>query len=173
MNNLPTPTTKFAAAIFPFVLTILWSFQTVIVGGITWVETFQLLALVASLFIVRIVPLLEGGWAGAWKVLATVAGAVFAAIPPIIDTSIGGPGWTPETISTVVFVGVLALATQFGVDFRLDEVKSAIANPAVNNDQVFTLDPAAFGVIESKDPVAVYGPNALGTEPAPEPDASA
>lgn len=151
--------TKYAAAIFPFVLTILWAFQTYIVGGISEVEIYQLLGLVAGTALIRLLPLLQGGWAAALKILGSVAAAVFAAIPPIIDVANGGPGWTAETISTVVFTGVLALATQFGVDFRVDAMKKALVDPAIDNTEVYVLDPGAYRVAEQTVPTRQAEPS--------------
>lgn len=145
-----TPTTiipsKYTTAILTLVIVVLFGLQTAMVGGLTDVEVFQFWALVAGAIVTYLAPVLATGWSAAVKVAGAVAGAVLAAVPPIIDTANGGPGFTPEAWIAIGFAGVLALATQFGVDVRIDAAKTGILDPAVENVKVFQLDPAAYRV---------------------------
>lgn len=141
---------KYLTAILTFIITILYSLTTFVVGGVTEVEVFQIAALVVSAAAIYLVPLATFAWAAGFKVLTAVAGAVLTAIPPIIDTANGGPGWTPETVLTVIIAAFLALATQFGVDVRVDTMTKHVVSPNTNNDELFAVDPGAFHPAEDR-----------------------
>lgn len=163
----PAPTlipSKYTTAFLTLALVVVFGLQSALVGGLTDVEAWQFAALVVGGIVTYIAPILVSGWAAAVKVIGAVVGAVLAAIPPIIDTANGGAGFTPEAIVALVFAGVLALAAQFGVDIRLDKVKEAVASPAIDNAQVYVLDPKAYAVVAPTDPTMpiVKDPPAYG-----------
>lgn len=127
------------------------AFQTAIVGGITTVESLQLLGLFVGAVVTYLVPILKSGWAAAGKVGGAVLGAVIAAAIPVFDLANGGTGFTAETITMIAFAGLSALAAQFGVDQRLDAVKEALASPAVPNAVPEAVDPAATAAVITQD----------------------
>lgn len=150
-----TPTiipSKYMTAFLTLAVVVIAGLQSALVGGISEVEAWQFAGLVVGGVVTYIAPLLKTGWTAAVKVIGAVVGAVLAAIPPIVDTTLGGPGFTGETIVMLIFTGVVALAVQFGVDIRVDSVKKAIADPTVENSEVYVLDPSAYRVAEQSIP---------------------
>jgi hypothetical protein len=116
-------------------------------NDLTAVEAFQVGALVIGAVVSVFVPLLQGPWAAGLKVGGAALGAVLAAIVPIVDTNNGGPGWTASAIMIVVLAGLNALATQLGVDVRIDSVKAQLAAPEVSDRVPVAVDKPAVDVV--------------------------
>lgn len=123
------------------------AFQTAIVGGVSTVESLQLIGLLIGALVTYLVPVLETGWAAAGKVGGAVLGAILAAAVPVFDYANGGVGFTAETITMIAFAGLSALAAQFGVDQRITEVKAALADPNTSNAVPEAVDPAAVAAV--------------------------
>lgn len=133
---------KYAAALLPFLVLVITSFQTALSGGIDVVESLQLGGILIGAAVTFIVPLVGGSWAGLLKVAGGVLGAVLAAAVPIALDA-----WSPESITVLVLAGLNALAVQLGVSIRLDGVQNAVASPDVANEQVYRVDPKAYAIV--------------------------
>ena len=126
-------------------------------NDLTPVEAFQVGALVIGAVVSVFVPLLQGAWAAGLKVGGAALGAVLAAIVPIIDTANGGPGWTASAIMIVVLAGLNALATQLGVDVRIDSVKAQLAAPEVSDRVPVAVDKPAVDIVVAHGPAGSVG----------------
>lgn len=138
---------KYTTAIFTIILTVVAAFQAAIVGGLTLVETLQLLALGVGAVVTYYAPLLEGRWAAGLKVFGAVIGAVLIAAIDVISSAVAGTNpWNVETITLIFFAGINALAAQYGVDRRVDSAKAGLTDPKVPNAEVYAVDPPASNV---------------------------
>ena len=145
MNTLVQ--SKYLTALLTITLLTLAAFQAAVVGGLTVVEGLQLLALFIGAVVTYFAPLTTGSWPALFKVLGAVIGAALVAIISVINGAVEGvPVWNAETIALVAFAAVSALATQFGVDQRVDAVKAAIAAPEVTEHEIQVVDPKAAAV---------------------------
>ena len=132
---------KYQAAMLGAGLTLLYAFQTALTGGFSEVEGWNFAALAVGVVVSYWAPLLASKWSSFLKVGGAVAAAVFIAIVAVVDVQNGGPGWNADTIVAVVFAGLNALGAAVGVHRRVDEVKAALVDPAVDNAAVQAIDP--------------------------------
>lgn len=123
-------TSRYAAAIFSVVLAALGALTAL--TDFTWASVDQIIALVAASLLTYLVPLLKGPWAAGLKVGLEVLGTLLALILPFIVAG----HITPQQ-AIVVLIGLLkALATQLGVDIRLDALHAGSASPRTGSYSV-------------------------------------
>ena len=136
---------KYAVALLQVLLLFVAALQAALTDGlITPTEYWQLAGLFVGAVVTYYVRILDSGWAGALKVAGAVLGALIAAVIPFLTT-----GWTPESVAIVALAVINALATQFGVDMRVDSSKEIILDPSKSNLAVSEVDPKAAAAAES------------------------
>lgn len=113
---------KYLAGFISVVVVLLTAFQAAVQGGLTPTETWQLIGLGIATFASVFVPLLESGWAGALKVGAAVIGAGITALIPLLNGQ-----WDASSVTIVVLALFNALATQLGVNARVDSARKVVA----------------------------------------------
>lgn len=123
-----TTTQKYATALLSLAVVLVTA--VVAMPDYTLVSILQFVVLGAGAVVTYVVPLLEGGWRGGLKTGIAVLAAVITAAIPLI-----GGVWNVQTIAVVVLAAVNALATQLGVNIRVDSTVPApvtvnVANPA-------------------------------------------
>lgn len=136
---------KFLVAFIQLTVLVTASLQAAVEDGLTAVEAWQIVAVLVGAIVTYFVPLLEGGWAAALKVAGAVLGAVIAAIIPLVAGE-----WTMSAILIVVLAGLNALATQIGVDVRVQAAAKAVVNQGAQ--AAVALDTAAVAVAERQLP---------------------
>lgn len=135
---------KYAVALLQLLIVTVTALQASVADGLTETEVWQLAGLVVGAFASVFVPLLERGWAGALKVGAAVGGAGIAAIVPFVTD-----GWTPSAAIVVVLAVLNTLATQIGVNIRVDAARASLLDTRIPNQVIVDTDPAAVGVVRS------------------------
>ncbi|UAJ16131.1 membrane protein [Microbacterium phage RikSengupta] len=130
---------KYAVALLQVLLLFVAALQAALTDGlITPTEYWQLAGLFVGAVVTYYARILDAGWAGALKVAGAVLGALIAAVIPFLTT-----GWTSEAIAIVALAVINALATQFGVDMRVDSAKEIIAKNGHVTDAIVEVDPKA------------------------------
>lgn len=133
---------KYLAGLLTLAITLLTAWQVILPDGIEPTEGWQFGALVVASGGTVFVPLLEGKWAGGAKVGVAVLGAVFAAGAPLVVEGVWF--WQDANAGLVVGIAALnALAVQIGVAVRIDSAKRVVADAAVSNRTIETVDPKA------------------------------
>lgn len=135
---------KYAVALLQLLIITVTALQASIADGLTETEVWQLAGLVVGAIASVFVPLLEKGWAGALKVGSAVAGAGIAALVPFVTD-----GWTPSAAIVVVLAVLNTLATQIGVNIRVDAARAGLVDTRVPDRVIVDVDPAAAGVVRS------------------------
>jgi hypothetical protein len=108
----------YGVGVFSFFITILTAVQTMNHFGV--IDILQVAALAVSTFVVIIVPLLKGGWAGGLKTgLDLLGGAIVIAIP-FVGQAVAGTSVTGPQIVIMVLAFLKVAATEFGVQIRTD-----------------------------------------------------
>ena len=109
---------QYGVGVFSFFITVLTVVQTMNHFGL--VDILQVVALAVSTFVVIIVPLLKGSWAGGLKTgLDLLGGAVVVAIP-FVGQAVAGTAITGPQIVIMVLAFLKVAATEFGVQIRTD-----------------------------------------------------
>lgn len=132
---------KWFVALLQLVMVAVTALQAARVDGVTIVEVWQLVAIIAGAGFAVYFPLLKGKWHAALKVIAALLAAAFAAIIPIATEA-----FTVDSAIIVLMAIVNAAAIQFGVDARIDGVKAALIDPAKSNSAVAVTDPAVYTI---------------------------
>lgn len=133
---------KYLVALLQVLLLFVAALQAALTDGqLTITEGWQLAGLFVGAVVTYYAKILETGWAGALKVSGAILGAFIAAVIPFLTT-----GWTAESVAIVALAVINALATQFGVDMRIDSTKQVLADPNQADNVVMTVDPAAVPV---------------------------
>lgn len=132
---------KYAVGLLQVAIIAVTALQAAVALGWSLTAAFQLAGLIIGAIVSVFVPLLEGRWAAGLKVGGAVLGALIAAIIPFVTD-----GWSPGAIVIVVLAGLNALATQLGVDIRIDSAVQALGDPSVPNASVEAVDPAAVRI---------------------------
>ena len=136
---------KFLVAFIQLAVLVIAALQAAMEDGLTAVEAWQIGAVLAGAVVTYFVPLLQGGWAAALKVAGAVIGAVIAAIIPLVAGE-----WTMSAILIVVLAGLNALATQIGVDVRVQAAAKAVMHEGAT--AAVTLDTAATAIARRQLP---------------------
>lgn len=146
---------KYLTPILQIVILGVASLQTSLVGGFTLVEGLSLAALLIGAFVTYRAKLTTGSWPAIIKVAGAVVGAVLVAIIAVLDgTVFGGAGFNAETVTYIVYAGLQALASEAGVDARVDAAKKGLADPNTSDQSVFVMDPDAYLVADKIVPPA-------------------
>lgn len=132
---------KYMVGLLQVLIISVTALQAAIADGLTLTEVWQLAGLVIGAIVSVFVPLSKGAWAGVLKVGGAVLGALIAAIVPFVTD-----GWTASAAVIVVLAGLNALATQLGVNMRVDGVRAALGDVHVDNAVVQSVDPGATAV---------------------------
>ena len=136
---------KYLVALLQVLLLFVAALQASLTDGlITPTEYWQLAGLFVGAVVTYYAKILDAGWAGALKVAGAVLGALIAAVIPFLTT-----GWTPESITIVVLAVINALATQFGVDMRVDSAKQVLADTRVDDVAITEVDPRSVAAAET------------------------
>lgn len=136
---------KYMVALLQVLLLFVAALQAALTDGlITPTEYWQLAGLFVGAVVTYYARILEQGWAAALKVGGAVLGALIAAVIPFLTS-----GWTPEAAAIVALAVINALATQFGVDMRVDSSKEILADPAQSDVKVTEVDPTATAAAEA------------------------
>lgn len=133
---------KYIVALLQVLLLFVAAFQAALTGGIEPVEAWQLAGLLIGAIVTYYVPVLATKWAAALKVFGAILGAAIAAIVPLV-----GGVWGASAVTIVVLAIINALATQFGVDIRLDSAKQALASPEVSTAAAVAVDPQGTAAV--------------------------
>lgn len=108
-------------------------------GSLSVTEAWQLAGLFVGAVVTYYAKILDQGWSAALKVGGAVLGALIAAVIPFLTS-----GWTAEAVAIVALAVINALATQFGVDMRVDSAKEVVADPAQYDNKALEVDPSAL-----------------------------
>lgn len=139
---------KFLVAIIQIAVLVLAALQAALSNGLTVVESLQIVGIGIGAVVTYVVPLLATGWAAAFKVAGAVLGAVIAAAIPLAAGE-----WNASTLLIVVLAGLNALATQVGVDVRVQAAIKAIAREGTTVP--LQLDTAATRVAVHQAPAGI------------------
>lgn len=121
---------RYAAAIFSVLLAVLGALAAL--TDFSWASVDQIIALAAASILTYVMPLLKGPWAAGLKVGLEVLGTLLALILPFVVAG----HITPQQ-AIVVLIGLLkALATQLGVDIRLDALHTDAISPRTGSYSV-------------------------------------
>lgn len=141
---------KYLVALLQVLLLFVAALQAALTDGqFTLTEAFQLAGLFVGAVVTYYMKVLSTGWAARLKVGGAVLGAVIAAVIPFLTG-----GWTAESIAIVALAGINALATQFGVDMRVDSTAEVLADPGQSNAAILQVDPAAVAIVDATTPPA-------------------
>ncbi|AVR56903.1 membrane protein [Microbacterium phage Triscuit] len=133
---------KYLVALLQVLLLFVAALQAALTDGqFTLTEGWQLAGLFVGAVVTYYMKVLDAGWAAALKVGGAVLGAFIAAVIPFLTG-----GWTPESIAIVALAVINALATQFGVDMRVDSGKEVLADPTQSDAKVAAVDPGIVTV---------------------------
>lgn len=136
---------KYLVALLQVLLLFVAALQAALTDGlITPTEYWQLAGLFVGAVVTYYARILDKGWAAGLKVMGAVLGALIAAVIPFLTS-----GWTPEAAAIVALAVINALATQFGVDMRVDAGKEVLADPGQSNQIVTAVDPSIVPVAET------------------------
>lgn len=113
---------KYLAGFLQLVTLLMTALLAALVDGLTIEEIWQLGGVGVGAIVTIWVPLLEGRWAAGLKVGGAVLGAVIAAVIPTLTET-----WSASTGIIVFLAGVNALATQLGVNVRVDTARKELA----------------------------------------------
>lgn len=141
---------KYLVALLQVLTLFLAAFQAALSDGLTATEAWQLAGLFVGAVVTYYVPILTGRWAAALKVGGAVLGAAIAALVLVL-----ADGWSAGSVTIVIIAIINALATQFGVDVRLDSTREALTSPTVTNVTVDVVDPSAAAAVA--DPTHAVG----------------
>lgn len=136
---------KYMVGLLQVLIISVTALQAAIADGLTETEVWQLSGLVVGAIVSVYVPLTKGAWAGALKVGGALAGALIAAVVPFLME-----GWTPAAAVIVTLAVLNALATQIGVNVRVDGAREGLADPSVSNQSVIAVDPDAARIAERR-----------------------
>lgn len=135
---------KYLVALLQVLLLFVAALQAALTDGlITPTEYWQLAGLFVGAVVTYYARILEKGWAAGLKVAGAVLGALIAAVIPFLTS-----GWTPEAAAIVALAVINALATQFGVDMRVDSAKEVLADQDLDTRAITEVDPTAAVVAE-------------------------
>lgn len=136
---------KYLVALLQVAVLFLAALQAALVNGLTETEAWQVAGLLVGAIVTYYVPILKGPWAAGLKVGGAALGAVIAAIVPLLG------GWDNlfANLTIILIALVNALATQFGVDVRIDSAKRVLANPDVRSSVAWAVDQPAAIVADS------------------------
>lgn len=125
---------------------------------VSWQTIVQLIILVVTTGLSFWLPLVPGKWAGAAKTGAGIIGAIASAL---VATLPDGGHFTTATLLLFLTSALKAVATQVGVQIRVDAAKAI--------DPVATADPVVPATTSLPDPskVAESDPAIIGSEAAP------
>lgn len=137
---------KYLTGFIQVVILILGALLAALEDGLTLVEALQLVALGVGAIVTYWAPLLDKGWAAALKVLGAVIGAVIAALIPLLAGE-----WNASSTIIVVLAAINALATQLGVDVRVDAAKETLGKH-VYVDSISVVDRPAAVVALTQEP---------------------
>lgn len=105
----------YAAAVLPAIIILLGALQVALADGVIDVtEGGQLIALVAGVGGTYLVRIIDGPWQGAFKTGFAILAAVATLIIPLVI------GFTWQALVIVALAALQALATEIGVQVRLD-----------------------------------------------------
>lgn len=136
---------KYLVALLQVLLLFVAALQAALTDGlITPTEYWQLAGLFVGAIVTYYARILDSGWAAGLKVAGAVLGALIAAVIPFLTT-----GWSPEAIAIIALAVINALATQFGVDMRVDSSKEIILDPGKSNLAIAEVDPKAAAAAEA------------------------
>ncbi len=130
---------KYLAGLLTVLVVLATAFQAALIDGFTPTEAWQLVGLFVGVFVTVFVPLLKTGWAGALKVGGAVLGAIIAAIVPFVTGA-----WDMSAVTVVILAGLNALATQLGVNVRVDSARAIVADPAQDTNALRAIDAKAY-----------------------------
>lgn len=139
---------KYSAALIQFLIVLGGAFQ-IMLPQITADEAWQLVAIAAGAVATFFLPLSQGPWKAALKTSASVLAAIAVTIIPFV---VPGGDFNGASLVIVVLAALNAVASELGVNLRLDGVRTALANPAVPNATVIASDPSAVAAVTGPEP---------------------
>lgn len=137
---------KYLAGFIQVITLLMTSLLAALADGLDYTEVWQIAGVLVGAVVTFFVPLLEGRWAAALKVGGAVLGAIIAAVIPLLANE-----WTASSAIIVLLAAVNALATQLGVDVRVDAAKEALAKH-VYEEPIAASDPRAAVVAIKQEP---------------------
>jgi drug/metabolite transporter (DMT)-like permease len=141
---------KYLVALLQVLLLFLAALQAAVTDGeLTVTEAWQLAGLFVGAVVTYYAKILDTGWAAMLKVSGAAIGALIAAAIPFLTT-----GWDASAVAIVAFGVINALATQFGVDIRVDSTAEVLADPGQSNAAILQVDPAAVAIVDATTPPA-------------------
>ncbi|WP_065961292.1 hypothetical protein [Curtobacterium sp. UCD-KPL2560] len=151
---------RYTTALLPLGIAILGVLDAARATGIAllgWQTILQLVILVATTGAAFWLPLVPGRWAGRWKTGAAIVGAVASALIATIPDG----HFTTATLILFLTAALKAVATEVGVQIRVDAAKVIEAGS--------TDDPGVPSITALPDPTKVSDgdPAIVGSEPAP------
>ena len=136
---------KYLAGFIQLITLLMTALLAALVDGLTIEEIWQLAGVGVGAVVTIYVPLLQGAWAAGLKVGGAVLGAVIAAVIPLLAGT-----WDLSSALIVLLAGLNVLATQLGVDVRVDSARKEYARPDLPNAVIETVDAPAAAVILSE-----------------------
>ena len=144
---------KYLTAILTVVLLAVGFFQTSISDGeFTPLEKWQFAALLVGAVVTYVGKILPGPWPGLLKVGGAVIGAALAAIITAVGT---GSVFDANLYTIVILAALNAFAAQIGVDARVTDAKTALADPTITTQEVVAKDSTAAAAAIARGAVVV------------------
>ena len=116
---------KYAAALLPFLVLVVGASQTVLQDPLNWVSNVTFLILVFGAivtYVVKLVP--DVAWQGRVKTGVAIVTTILVAVLPFLIPS----GFDPSATIPVLIIAILnALATELGVQIRVDDTARHLA----------------------------------------------
>ncbi|WIA96402.1 hypothetical protein [Curtobacterium sp. MCBA15_004] len=148
---------RYTTALLPLGIAILGVLDAARASGaalLGWQTILQLVILVATTGAAFWLPLVDGRWAGRWKTGAAIVGAIASALIATIPDG----HFTTATLILFLTAALKAVATEVGVQIRVDAAKVA----------AITTSSSVLSTVTVVDPrkVSDGDPAILRTEPA-------
>lgn len=138
---------KYAAGFLSLFITVMTA--AVAIPETAWTQPsiiWQFAGLVAATIVTIFLPLAKGAWAGALKTGGAIVAVVVGNVAAFLSEGVGDWG-VYQWMLLGLAIGTV-LATELGVNVRVDSATAQIASPEVSSATIVAVDPTAAAVAE-------------------------